>query len=400
MLGTISASASVDDNNNNSVSHPISGAQYFIASSLAIQQSRSHLQWNLGYSPGLTIFVPSNILPDQFSQSFGGKLHYDVTKRFSIGLRQDYLRTNDPFQQLGRAPLQPGIDVIDRPGSVALPDLRRTSLLSGVQLDYRLAKYTAVGVTGTFMQTHYDQSSGNANSLIDTRNSSGSAFLSHQFSRRQSVGMQYQFDDLVFSQGSSRTTSHSVLLFDQIAINPHMNFSIFAGPEYSRVHNQELVNLLFFVVQVPVSKTLLSSAGGATFNWSGNHSAVQASFVRRVSDGGGLLGSVEMNDAALQIRTKLARRWVATLDGDMAQDTLLQVSGNGKMQVIQAGGGISHELARNMWLRVSYQRMRRTGGYLAPLGFGNHNRLTLSLERSFSLPLGRLVWKRLLSPST
>jgi hypothetical protein len=96
-----------------------------------------------------------------------------------------------------------------------------------------------------------------------------------------------------------------------------------------------------------------------------------------------------MNDAALHIKKKLARRWVASLDGEMMQDTLLEVSGNGKMQTLNAGAGISHEVAQNMWLRLSYQRMSRTGGYLSPWGFGDHNRVTLTVERNFNLPLGR-----------
>jgi hypothetical protein len=96
-----------------------------------------------------------------------------------------------------------------------------------------------------------------------------------------------------------------------------------------------------------------------------------------------------MNDVTLHIKKKLARRWLANLNGEMTQDTILHVSGNGRMQILQVGPGISHELAHNMWIHLSYQRMRRSGGYLSALHFGNHNRVTLTLERNFSLPLGR-----------
>jgi hypothetical protein len=59
------------------------------------------------------------------------------------------------------------------------------------------------------------------------------------------------------------------------------------------------------------------------------------------------------------------------------------------MQTLGLGAGISHELAYNMRIHLSYQRLHRTGGYLSSLPFGNHNRVTLALERNFSLPLGR-----------
>src|SRR2546428_4822098 len=126
MVGTISASTTVDDNNNNSGSHPITGTQYVLAPSLAFQQSRSHLKWNLAYRPGLRIYVPSGAQRNQFNQSFGGTLHYDFTKRLAMGLRQDYVRTTDPFQRLGDAPLQPGVGLLNQPGLIALPDTRRT----------------------------------------------------------------------------------------------------------------------------------------------------------------------------------------------------------------------------------------------------------------------------------
>jgi hypothetical protein len=239
------------------------------------------------------------------------------------------------------------------------------------------------------MQMHYDQQGTQHNSLINTWNTSGSTFLSHQISARQSVGVQYQFLNLVFPGESSRTTSHSVLLFDQIAVNPHLSFSIFAGPEYSRIHNQLLVDDLFSVVHVPVSRIFWTPAAGATFNWSGERTGLQASFVRRVSDGGGLLGSVEMDNASLQLHRRLTRRWVASLDGEFVRDAPLKMSGNNEMRTLDAGAGISHELTQRMWLRVSYQRMQRSGRYLSSLGFGNHNRVTVSLERTFSVPLGR-----------
>jgi hypothetical protein len=389
LLGTISASAAVDDNNNNSATDPIVGEQYFIAPSLAIQQTRSHLKWNMSYRPGLRIYVPRSSMPDQFSQSFGGTLHYDVTKRLTIGLRQDYLRTNDPFDQLGGAPLQPGIGLLDQPAAFALPNVRRTLLLSEIESNYRLAKHTYLGLAGNYRQSHYNQLSSTHDRLIDTRDTSGSTFLTHQFTARQSAGIQYQFLNIVLPQGNSRTTSHGLLLFDQIAITPHMSLSIFAGPEYSRIHNQELINIFGFVIHKTLSKTLWSPAAGGTFNWSGERLGLQASFVRQISDGGGLLGSVEMTNTRLLIKRKLARRWVALLDGELTHDALLKVSGGVKTQTLGSGAGISHELAHNMRIQLSYQRMHRSGGYLSALHFGNHNRVTLTLERNFSLPLGR-----------
>jgi hypothetical protein len=383
----LSASAIADDNNNNSAVHPVGGSQYYLAPALALQQSRSHLNWNLAYKPGVRFYVPSTVRRDQFSQLFGGTLHYDVSKRFSIGLRQDYLRTDDPFQQLGQGTQQPDIGILNRPGTVISPKQGYSSLLSEADLHYRLAKHTQLGINGLFTQTQYDHHQGHNENFINSRINSESAFLSHQITARQSIGMQYQLLNMAF-RGDSRTLSHGVYLFDQIAVRPHITLSVFAGPQYSRIHNQEIVNLVFLIVRVPVSRTLWSPAAGATFSWSGERFAVEAEAVRRVADGHGLQTTVEMNSGTLNIRKTLARRWEGSLSAEITQDTLLGASGNGKLRMVNVGAGISHELAHKMWARLSYHRMKRTGGNL-PSGLGNHNRLTLTLERDFNWPLGR-----------
>ena len=390
LFATISGGAAADDNINNSASHPIGGAQYFLAPHLAIQETRPQLQWNLSYVPTLSFYVPSSARPDLFSQAFGGTLRYEVTRLLSIGLRQDYLHTFDPFQQLGNVPLQPGIGLLNQPGAVVFGDLRRTQLLSQIQMDYRLTKHTSVGVAGSFRLLNSDKPHGQPTTgLIDTHDTLGSAFLSHQFTARQAIGVQYQFLNIVFPGRDTRTRTHGVLLFDQIVISPHTNFSIFGGPEFSKIHNQVLIDLLGIVLRIPESKTLWSAAGGGMLDWHRNRLGLQASFVQRVGDGGGVQGAVELRDATLLIKEKLARRWVANLDARMTQQTLLNVSGMDKVQVLGLGAGTSYEMAHRLWIRTSYQRLHQIGGNLTKLQFGNHNRVALSLERDFTVPLGR-----------
>jgi len=389
IFATLAAGAALDNNNNNSFDHPIAGEQYFAEPSVVIQETRKHLAWDLSYSPTLRIFVPSSSRPDVFNQTAGGILHYDVTKRLDISLRQDYLRTFDPFQQLGDTPLLPGVGLGNRPGAVFLPDFRRTELLSQAGIDYRLTKHTSLGLAGAFEQIQGSQVGGPHTSLIATHDSLGSAFLSHQISPRQSVGVQYQFLDILFPGQDVRTRSHGVLLFDQMAISPHLNFSVFAGPEYSQIHNQVLLNVLGVVVKLPVSSTLWSPSAGGTFEWRGERSALQAIFVRRVSDGGGLQGAVEMNDALLRLRTKLWRRWVANFDGETTRRTLLNEPGVGTPQVLDLGAGLSYALRDHLWVRALYQRKQIVGDAARAFLAGNHNRLTLTIERNFTLPLGR-----------
>jgi hypothetical protein len=386
LIGKVEVGAIADDNINNSAIHPIGGAEYFLAPSIALQQSRSHWRWNLAYAPGLRFYVPSSAHHDQFTQLFGGTLHYDASKRLAIGLRQDYIRTDDPFQQLGQAPLQPGIGVLNQPGTVFGPNQGYSSFLSQAELSYKLAKHTLFGVDGLFMQRQHDHPH-DSQSFIDSRIASASAFLSQQITARQSIGIQYQLLDMVF-RADSRTITHGVFLFDQIAIRPRMIFTIFAGPQYSRIHNQAVLDLELLVVRIPVSRTLWSPAAGATFTWSGDRIAMEAQAVHRVSDGRGIQTSVQMDSAALNMRKTLAHRWEGSLSAEFTQDSLLGLTQNGKLRMLNAGAGISHELTQKMRMRLSYHRMTRTGIDL-PASYGNHNRVMLTLERDFNWPLGR-----------
>jgi hypothetical protein len=389
LFANLAVGAAVDDNNNNSVMHPIGGAQYFADPSIAIEARHGHWAGELSYQPTLRVYVPSSSHIDLFNQAMGGTFHYEITKRLAIGLRQDYLRTFDPFQQLADTPLQPGIGLGNRPGAVFLPDFRRTELLSQAEIDYRMAKYTSVGISSNFKQIQGNELGRQHKSLLDTNDTLGSAFVSHQFTARQAVGVQYEFLDIVFPGKDTRTRTHGIFIFHQIAIREHLKFSAFAGPEYSRIHNQILLNLFGVIVPIPVSSTLWSAAGGAILDERTDRVGLQASFVRRISDGGGLLGAVEMNDAALNVRAKMAHRWVANFDGEMAQHTLLNEPAIGKLQLLNVGAGVAYELDHELWIRALYQRAHELGESHSTLASANHNRMTLSVERNFTLPIGR-----------
>ena len=393
VFASLAAGASADDNNNNSITnnsitHPIGGAQYFADPSIAIQETHSHLAWDLSYHPTVRFYVPSSFF-DRFNQVAGGTLHYDITNHLAVGLRQDYFRTSDPFQLFGETPLHPGVGLGNQPGLVPLGNFLRTELLSQAEIDYRLAKHTSVGISGDFIQINGNELGGKHTKLLDTHDTLGSAFWSQQISPRQSVGLQYEFLDIVFSGKDTRTRTHGALLFDQIAINPHTSFSVFAGPEYSQIHNQIFLNLLGVAVPIPMSSTMWSPSAGAIFDWRRDRIGLQASFVRRVSNGGGVLGAVDMYDAVARFRKKLGRHWEVDAGGEFTRYTLLNNAGLGK-KFLDLSTGVSRELSRNWWIRALYQRNHDIGGNDSnTLPFANHNRVTLRIERDFNLPLGR-----------
>lgn len=386
--GDIAVSAIADDNNNDSTAHPIAGTQFYFVPAIAIQETRRHLRWNLGYAPGLRVYLPSSSRPTQLTQTFGGALRWDISQRLTVRLRQDYLRTNDPFQQFGEAPLQSTIGVLNRPPDLNLSTFRYSELLSEVEADYQLAKHTVAGVNGSFMQVAPNQHQLRNQGSLTTRTSSGSAFVSHQFTARQSVGLQYQLLNMLF-QGNSHTITQGLFLFDRLVVSPHITFTMFAGPQYSRLDNQEVVTSQSTVVRIPESTALWSPAAGAMLSWARDRTAFYADFTRRVNAGLGLLSSVEMTEGSLEIQRKLTARWIANVSGQVNDETLLSAASTDRILMSTIDAGISRELSSDTHLRLRYQRIRQSGNYLYAFGLGDHNRFLVTFERRLAWPMGR-----------
>jgi hypothetical protein len=375
MVGTISASTALDDNINSSTTRPTSGMQYDLGTSIAFQQTRRRITWGLSYSPSVdtsTHITGRNL----FNQAASANLEYDPTNRLSVRLREDYVVSTNPFQQLGGTDL----GVLNRPNdSIVLPRLKRTALFSMAALTYRVTRHTTVGAGGSFADQRYGNLGGSpsVNGLSNNRSTVGSTFLAHELSARQTSGIEYRLFNLESVQLKERTIGHSILYFHQMALTAHMTFVVFAGPEYVRSHDQLSPQLSLF-------RTTWLPAAGAIYTINGIRTAFQVSYVRRVSDGGGSLGAVRMNLGSVQLRRQIARRWTADFTILVAQNDTLNTDIE-HLRTVNAGAGLSHEIIPNMSLRLSYERLNQFGNP----SFGNHNRLMLSLAHSFKKPIGR-----------
>jgi hypothetical protein len=190
-------------------------------------------------------------------------------------------------------------------------------------------------------------------------------------------------------QGNSHTITQGLFVFDRLVISQHTTFTMFAGPQYSRIHNQEAITSQSIVVAVPEFETLWSPAAGAMLSWGRDRTAFYADLTRRVNAGLGLLSSVEMTEATLDIQRKVTDRWIANVSGQINDETLLSTARTDHILVSHIDAGISREFNRDTHLRLAYQRIRQSGDYLYPFGLGNHNRFLVTFERRFAWPVGR-----------
>lgn len=384
--GSLSVGANYDDNAVPDVSPRQWDVQYLILPKISLQETRSRIAWGLSYSPGLTL--SQNLLyRNYFSQTFGGNLAWQVSPHGTFSAQQYYLATTNPFT--GFSTTQPG-PVISPNETIYIPNVRQTLILSNATYTYRSSAQTTMGVGGSFDRQQYDTipKTGPSTALIHAQIASGDAFIARQLTPRNQLGFQYGLQVLKFPQVDARTTSHSFLVFDQMNLSTSTTITLYGGPEYSLTANQVALNLGFIVITIPVNASQWSAEGGLMYNWTGDRFAAAIDFTRRVSDGGGLLGAVELTSGTAQLSYQLSRNWSLTSSISGADDQLLaSSSGNNELKTYGAQFGVRRLLWRKLSLSWFYQRLNETGS-INGLVIGNRDIAGTTLEYTFSKPLG------------
>ncbi|MGB6482039.1 MAG: hypothetical protein WBE86_00975 [Candidatus Acidiferrales bacterium] len=385
--GSINIGASYDDNVLLSGSAPRqSDITYSIMPNISFEETRPRIVWGLSYSPGL--LVSQNLLyQNLFSQRFGGHVAWRTSPHGLLSAEQYYLVTTDPFA--GFDTTEPG-PIISPNESIYIPDIRQTFLLSHAMYSYQISAQTTVGVGGSFDLQKYDSTphSGPTTPLIYSQVASGEAYIAHQLTARNQLGFQYGAQVLRFPQADARTTTHTFLVFDQINLSSSTSLTLYGGPEYSLTFNQVELNLGFVIITIPVKADQWSGAGGVMYRWTDNRMAASVNFSRGVSDGGGLIGAVELTAGTAQLSWQMTRSWSlqSTING--AEDQLLgQSNGSNELLAYSAQLGLHRRLWRDMGIKWYYERLNETGS-INGLSIGNRDIVGVTLDYSFMKPLG------------
>jgi hypothetical protein len=387
----LAAGARFDDNAQLGSPMRRSDIGYSFTPSLAFVQTLRRLDWGVSYGPGVDI-SQHRLFADQFTNDFGGHFTWLVSKHSVFSAQENYILSTDPFQQFGSQPFTTTPGPIVAPNqSIYLSNFRRTSSLSQAQYSCQLSAHTTFGMSGSFDLERYRNTSasgGNAN-LINSQVTTGQAYLSHQFSPRNQLGFQYGAQILKFQQVNARTTTHTFSIFDEVRLGPNSSLTVYAGPEYSLTSNQVELSLGFVLVTIPVKANTWTWSGGGIYNLRGRRGAMVLNYSRRVSNGGGLTGAVELDGGSADFSWKLTQNWSWRLDLAAADNQLLAVkSGQNELRTYSAGVGLSRRIYRNMSMNLFFERVNQVGS-IAGISTGNHDVAGVSFEYNFVKPVGR-----------
>jgi hypothetical protein len=383
LRGGVNVGAAYDDNPLLASSGVVGNTSVSIFPNLRIEETTSRIRWSLGYAGGLTI---NQRLTNQNQGSHN--LNFDSQFRLSphVNLRvaENFSLTTGFFDSGN------GTGVIGSGGpnaSLLAPLATQRSSATTVETNYHFSLNDLIGATGSFYDSHFTNVPTSIE-LTDSQTASGSGFWLHRIFRGDWGGVSYRFERMTFSPGSGETRVHSFLAVDTLSFSKRFTLSGFVGPQYSE--NQ---GLAAGGAQSTRSNDW-SVAGGAEGGWADQRTSVFAGYSRSISDGGGVLGSVRLQNVHANFRRELVPGWAASFTvshGTNQSITVPFATSASSVNLTSAGISLERNVGKSVGLRMGYshdfQEQFGVPGSVQTLD-AHRNRFFVTLSYQWAKPLG------------
>jgi|HubBroStandDraft_4_1064222.scaffolds.fasta_scaffold18084_2 hypothetical protein len=385
--------------------HPVSDVSYSVAPFIALDEATPRLRLALTYAPGFTFYQRETNL-NEADQNASIDLAYRLSPHVTFSARDGFQKSSNVFNQPDLASAAAVTGSTEAANfSVIAPIADRLSNSGDAGITYQFAANSMVGASGTFTNLHYPNQA-EVPGLFDSGSQSGSAFYSQRIARRHYMGAVYQYQRLLAypTPGTNETQTHAALVFYTVYLRPRFSISFFGGPQYADAGPQwpqtctSNVPLPLGTCPTPGSRSWNPAAGGS-LGWQGHLSTLSASYVHLISNGGGLIGAVRMDNASASIRQQLTRRLSASVAGGYTQNDVLDapttvnstgqiVSSNG--HTVLGTGTLQQQFGQHLNLQVGYTRIHQYYPAVAALATTpNTNREFVSISYQFAKALGR-----------
>lgn len=395
IVGSFGFSTFYDDNSLNNNASPFYDFLYTITPSIGVQQTRERMTWSLDYIGGISVdqrLDNRNIV----NHAGTGEFSYALTEHLVVRARETYAISSDPFFQAGQGTFVPAPS---GPGALnpfpAVPPATNTTNISTADLTWEVGPHTLLGASGSYSTLNYSDvvtASGPVPQLIDTRSVTGRAYLAHQFSRRQSAGVEFDVQDFRFT-GLGRTTTYGAFAFTELLLRQDMKLSVYAGPQYSHTNDSLVLSAFGPPIVIPIARNQWSPVVGGSFTWEGVKAAVRLGAQTSISDGGGLQGAIRQDRATAELRWYLTPRWVLTAEGAFYDGRGLVEDASGHpfttIRTVYGGAGIERKLKPNLSFRLRYLRLHQSqGGTILIPVLADHDRVEFGFTYTFTHPWG------------
>jgi hypothetical protein len=269
--------------------------------------------------------------------------------------------------------------------SLIIPLATQRSDATTVETNYHCALNDLIGASGSFSDSHFSNDAGGAQ-LANTQTVSASAFWLHRIFREDWGGVSYRLDRITFDP-SGETRVHSFYAVNTLSLSKRFTLTAFVGPDYSE--NQGLAP-----GGMRISQNNWSVAGGIEGGWANQRTSVTAGFSRTISDGGGVLGAVFLQNVHAGFRRELVPGWVAALTANHGTNQSITVpfaASASSINLTSAGITLERNVGKSVGLRMGYSHSFQEQFGLtapAPTQNANRNRVFVTLSYQWAKPLG------------
>jgi hypothetical protein len=364
---------------------PLSDVSYSVAPFLTMDQTTTRGHMVLSYAPGYTFYQRFSSL-DMADQNASIKFSYRLSPHVTFSASDVFHKTSNVFNQpyldtagaVSTGPALPNFSVIP-------PIADELNNVGNLGLAYQFAINDMVGASGMFTNLHYPNPS-QVPGLFDSSAESGLGFEAHRLSRRQYVGIAYQYQRLTAypTLGVSDTQTHAPMLFYTVYPAKQVTLSLFGGPQYSDTVQPS--------PQLQLKQW--TPAGGASLRWQAHITSFALSYAHIISSSAGLIGAVKLDDASASFTEQLTRALSASVSGTYAQNDILGYfspsRGDLNGHSIMATASLQQQFAQNVAVQLGYTRLREDYGSVPLFALApNTNREFISFTYHFNRALGR-----------
>lgn len=238
-------------------------------------------------------------------QSATARILWNFANRWQLKIKDNFIYTDNPFEPFLSYTSDPTPNN-PNPG-IYFPAAVVEQNSGSVDLIYRLSQHDSLDFAGyESFQKYIRGVTGLWNSFSYT----GAAFYQHMFSTKLSAGTGYSFTAIDFGHGQSRAGVQMIESFIAYKFNHEVSVSAWVGPEYTGTKN--LVPLFCLPSGCLIEEMYRSQwdvAEGATFSLLHNGNSIRASFSHRVTDGGGILGAINLYEGTIAYARPISRVW-------------------------------------------------------------------------------------------
>jgi hypothetical protein len=354
--------------------------------------------WSLGYFGGLTVNERlSNRNQGSHDLSFDSE--FRLSPHVNFRAAENFFVTSGLFGTNSGSAFQPGGGGGN--GTLITPLANQLSSQTVVETNYHFALKDVVGASGSFYALHYSDvntatgtTPGGAlttlNSL-NTQTASGTAFWLHELFRRNWGGFGYVFQRITFDP-NGETRVHTFAAMDTLSLSKTFSVSAFIGPQYSENQGWKPLAPMPAIYQTFNDWSL---AGGVEGNWQKERTSVAAGYSKRLSDGGGLLGVVRVQNVHAAIRREFLPGWAALLGatyGDNQAITLIDATSATSIKTTSVGASLERNIGHSLGFRMDYfHDLQNQSGFIdsARNLDANRNRFLVTVSYQWAKALGR-----------